>query len=296
MVVGILVIMYDIVTVFTSLIIEATPFLILGTLIATAVQRYNFFDWVLAHLPTNTFARRVTISLFGIALPVCECGNVPLARSLMRKGLTIPEATTFLLAAPIINPITFITTKEAFRGVPWMLPARLISGFVIALIIGQLVGNFKQRKMITEDFETSCTAKKIPLHKKQFFSLQFADEFWSMFKLLAIGAAIASITQFVFHNNLLSRVNDNLIVGVGIMLIFGFVISICSNVDAFFVLGYVGTFKYGALLTFLVAGPMVDIKTIAMLRNTYTKHALYLIVAGVAVLASIIGIGFSYVG
>lgn len=288
--------MIDVITVFISILVEATPFLILGTLIATLVQRHNAFNWLIGRLPSNTVVRRVLISLFGVALPVCECGNVPLARSLMRKGLSTAEATTFLLAAPILNPITFITTKEAFRGVPWMLPARMLGGLVVALLIGQLIGGYNKSKVLRKDFIATCKPKKHHEHSKTLFSLQFAEEFWTMFKLLALGSAIASVTQFVLNQSILSNVTSNYIAGVLIMLVLGFVISICSNVDAFFALGYAGTFRYGALLTFLIAGPMVDIKTLAMLKNTYTKKALYLITVGVAVLACLIGIGFSYVG
>lgn len=288
--------MTDVITVFISILVEATPFLILGTIIAIIVQRYNIFDWLIARLPSNKFIRRLSVSLFGVALPVCECGNVPLARSLMRKGLTTAEATTFLLAAPILNPITFITTKEAFRGVPWMLPARMLGGLMVALIVGHFIGRYKQNKILRKDFIATCKPKKTHKHAKVNFSLQFAEEFWAMFKLLALGSAIASVTQFILNQNILSNVTSNYIIGVFIMLLLGFVISICSNVDAFFALGYAGTFRYGALLTFLIAGPMVDIKTLAMLKNTYTKKALYQITIGVSLLACVIGIGFSYVG
>ncbi|WP_354567564.1 permease [Glaciihabitans sp. UYNi722] len=54
------------------------------------------------------------MSFLGIFLPVCECGNLPLARGLIVKGFTVSESMTFLLAAPIVNPITIITTGQAF--------------------------------------------------------------------------------------------------------------------------------------------------------------------------------------
>jgi uncharacterized membrane protein YraQ (UPF0718 family) len=46
-------------------------------------------------------------------LPVCECGNVPLARGLVVRGIAVPDAITFLLAAPILNPITIVVTYQA---------------------------------------------------------------------------------------------------------------------------------------------------------------------------------------
>lgn len=52
----------------------------------------------------------------GMLLPVCECGTVPVARSLRQKGLPLSTAAAFLLAAPLVNPITVICTVVAFQG------------------------------------------------------------------------------------------------------------------------------------------------------------------------------------
>lgn len=84
--------MQDIVTVIIGIIVEATPFLVLGTILAVMVQKYALFDKILHHLPRNTILRRLAVSLIGVALPVCECGNIPLARGLMRKGLSTADA------------------------------------------------------------------------------------------------------------------------------------------------------------------------------------------------------------
>ena len=98
-----------------SITIEATPFLVLGTLLATLVRKWKFFDRAIHKMPSNTLLRRLIAATLGVFMPVCECGNVPMTRSLMQKGFSKAEATTFLLAAPVLNPITFITTSEAFR-------------------------------------------------------------------------------------------------------------------------------------------------------------------------------------
>lgn len=286
--------MLDVITVFISIIVEATPFLLIGTLIAVLVQKYNLFNRLIHRLPSNLFLRRISISLLGVALPVCECGNVPLARSLMRRGLSVSEATTFLLAAPILNPVTFIATKEAFRSAPWMLPARMLGGFFTALLIGEVIGRIKGGAL-RSDFISTCKKSNLQKERYKKFTIQFAEEFLGMFKLLAMGGAIASLTQLIINQNTFSDISNNYIVGVGIMLVVGFIISICSSVDAFFALGYAGTFRYGALLAFLIAGPMVDIKLLAMLKNTYAQKALYVLVASVATLSLIIGLVASYV-
>lgn len=286
--------MQDILTVALSIIIGATPFLVLGTLLSVALQKYHFFDKIIHRLPKHVLVRRLLVSAFGFALPVCECGNVPLTRGLMRKGFTVAEATTFLLAAPILNPITIITTYEAFRGVPWMLPARIIGGLVIALILGEIIGRLGE-KALTKKFADTCHPDESHAAQES-YSLSFAAEFWTMFKLLCIGGFLAAVIQFGLTQDLLSGLGENYFAGTAIMIAIGFVISICSNVDAFFALAYAGLFRYGALLAFMVAGPLVDIKVLAMLKGTYTVRAIAIISIGTLLLSFLIGVGMSYVG
>ena len=85
----------------------------LGIALSILVQVWIPEHWLLRILPRNPWGRRAVISLFGMFLPVCECGNVPLARGLVRRGFTIPESMTFLVAAPILNPVTIITKRSA---------------------------------------------------------------------------------------------------------------------------------------------------------------------------------------
>lgn len=235
------------------------------------------------------------MSCFGFALPVCECGNIPLARGLMRKGFTVGEATTFLLAAPILNPVTFITTYEAFRNVPWVLPARMIGGLVLALVIGEIIGRMGQ-KALTKQFAATCKPGEGGKTHTHSFALSFASEFWMMFKLLCVGGLLAAVIQYGLNQEMLAGMGENYFLGAAIMILIGFIISICSNVDAFFALAYAGIFKYGALVAFMLAGPLVDIKVVAMLKGTYTLKAISIISVSAIVLSFIIGVGLSYVG
>lgn len=288
----------DFITIALSIIVEATPFLVLGTLLATLAMRFNWFERLAPRLPENKFFRRLSIASMGFALPVCECGNVPLSRTLARRGFSVKESATFLLAAPILNPITIITTREAFRSIPWIMPARVMGGLLVALIVGEIVGRVRGGAL-TADFEKTCRhAHKTKLKDKKglgSFGLKFAEEFWPMLKLLIIGAVIASLIQNLVNQNSFADLGQGILTGALFMLILGFVISICSSVDAFFALSYSGFVRSGALLTFLIAGPMVDIKTISMLRTTYRRRALIVMTASVAILSLVIGVALSYV-
>jgi len=94
----------DFVTLALSIVVEATPFVILGALVSAAIRLYVPTRRIIAFLPRRPVFRRLWISFLGMFMPVCECGNVPVARGLIFKGLSFPDSTTFLLAAPSSTP------------------------------------------------------------------------------------------------------------------------------------------------------------------------------------------------
>lgn len=289
----------DFITITLSIVVEATPFLVLGTLIATLALELSWFDKLAKRLPKKGWKRRLSIASMGVAMPVCECGNIPVSRALAKKGFNKKEVITFLLAAPILNPITIITTREAFRNVPWIMPARVLGGLFVALIVSEVLGRLKG-EFWQEDFKKTCQkhAHEVSTNPKKIFKLsrfcvRFAEEFWSLIKLLIIGASIAGFLQVAINQNSFESIGQGIITGALFMLLLGFVISICSSVDAFFALSYSGFVKNGALLTFLIAGPMVDIKSVSMLRATLNKKIIVWMCILVALLSLAIGIGLS---
>lgn len=106
----------DGITLAASVVIESLPFVFLGVVISIAVQLWVPTKIMYAVIPRRGIARRAVLSLLGVILPVCECGNVPLARGLMLRGFSVADSVTFLLAAPIVNPVTLVTTYQAFGG------------------------------------------------------------------------------------------------------------------------------------------------------------------------------------
>ncbi len=123
--------------------VEATPFVILGALVSAAIRLYVPTQRIIAFLPQRPAFRRLWISFLGMFMPVCECGNVPVARGLIFKGLSVPDSTTFLLAAPIINPVTLFATSQAFRLDPSIVWLRLAGALLIANLIGALISLHK---------------------------------------------------------------------------------------------------------------------------------------------------------
>ena len=121
----------DVLTLAISVIVESLPFVILGIVLSIAVQVWVPARWIHRFVPRSGPVRRLMISLLGVLLPVCECGNVPLARGLMIRGFSVSDSMTFLLAAPILNPITIITTYQAFGWDNYVLVGRIAGDRVL---------------------------------------------------------------------------------------------------------------------------------------------------------------------
>ncbi|MFB2581718.1 permease [Herbiconiux sp. P15] len=313
----------DFVTLSISVIIESLPFVFLGILLSVVV-RFWVPDWLIHRLlPRRLVLRRAALSLLGVLLPVCECGNVPLARGLMMKGLSVPEAMTFLLAAPILNPVTIVTTYQAFGWDDGILVGRIVGGFVIANLVGWLFSlHPRPDDLLTPGFSAACkheaahaghshesgpgagpgarrglagilspTVRAAQRVKLRGAVVAFAEETSAMLPALVVGSAIAGAIQVGLSRDILLALGSNPIWSVLALMILAFVIAICSNVDAFFILSFGGTFLPGGIVAFLVFGAMLDIKMVTLLRTTFTTATLVRLLIVVALASLALGFG-----
>lgn len=284
----------DFVTLTLSVIVESMPFVLLGIVLSIVVQVWLPDGFFAAWLPRSPFARRAVISLLGVFLPVCECGNVPLARGLVVKGFTVAESMTFLVAAPIVNPITIITTYQAFGWSDGILISRILGGFVIANLLGWLYSrHHDQASLLTDAFSAECRVENSHAHTSARIASSaglFRREMATLLPALFVGAGIAGGVQTLVPRSVLVALGSNPLWSVLAMMVLAFIISICSNVDAFFVLPFASTFLPGGLVAFLVFGPIVDIKMLTLLRTTYRPIVLVQISVVVALVAATLGL------
>ncbi len=323
----------DFLTILLSILIESFPFIILGVTISTLVG-IGFFEWLnnsilkykkilfLLYFILLVWAyidkllgrfrlySHLKATFIGIFLPVCECGNIPLARRLMIKGYSPSHAITFLLAAPILNPVTLYTTYIAFGAIDISVVFyRMLGGFLIAYFIGILFSFKKdQSDLITTEFnEIICDHdhshdsefigkglyEKIINKLKQAYDI-FQSEFIDIFKVLTFGAVLASASQVFIHRDFILAIGSNAVFSIIAMIIFGFVISVCSNVDAFIALSFYRTFTKGSIVSFLVFGPMIDIKILTMMKRSFKTKTLVILTLLVTLLTVLFGLVINY--
>ncbi|MBD2610486.1 MAG: permease [Nostoc sp. ZfuVER08] len=123
-------------TLFLSLLVEAMPFLLLGVLFSSLLLFFVDERKLVEKMPKNPLLGALVGSMIGFLFPVCECGNVPVARRFLIQGVPTPVAIGFLLAAPTINPVVIWATWTAFRDQPEIVVLRVVFSLLIATIIG----------------------------------------------------------------------------------------------------------------------------------------------------------------
>jgi uncharacterized membrane protein YraQ (UPF0718 family) len=288
----------DLLTLSISVIIESLPFVILGIVLSIVVQVWVPDRWIMRILPQNAFLRRGMISFLGIFLPVCECGNVPLARGLIVKGFTVSESMTFLLAAPIVNPITILTTGQAFGFDSWVFAARLVGGFVIANVIGWIFSKHPdQDSLLTDRFAAECRLPDPHEHDQSRWQKSvelFTRESGVIMPALFIGSLIAGLVQVAVPRSVLLSLGGNPLWSILAMMALAFVVSVCSNVDSFFILPFASTFMPGSIAVFLVFGPIIDIKMLTLMRTTFRTKVLVQLTVIVGLLSALIGLAVNY--
>lgn len=281
-----------------SVLIEALPWVIVGVVLSIVVQVWLPAGAVQRWLPNNAWGRRAVLSLLGMFIPVCECGNVPFARGLMMRGLAPAEALTFLVAAPIVNPIVILTTHAAFGWDGGILVARLIGGYLIANLIGWVYSRHPDpQSLLTDRFVETCDqVVHEPGSPVRRSLVQFLVELRAVMPALVLGSALAGAVQVLVPRDVLLAVGSNPVLSILAMVALAMTVAICSNVDAFFALSFASTFSSGAIIAFLLVGPVVDVKMLALLRTTFAGRVLAGLVGIVVLSACAIGIGVNVFG
>lgn len=277
-----------------SVLIESLPFVVLGVLLSIVVQVWVPPGAIERWMPRAAWARRAVLSLLGMLIPVCECGNVPFARGLMMRGFGVSETMTFLIAAPIVNPIVIITTHQAFGFDDGILIARLLGGYAVANLIGWLYSRHPDPDaLLTDRFRDSCAVSLEAGHDRagrgQRSLAQFVVELRAVMPALVIGSALAGAVQVLVPRDALLAIGSNPALSIIAMIALAMIVSICSNDDAFFALSFASTFTPGSIVAFLLVGPLVDVKMLALLRTTFRTRVLAGVVVIVVLFAIAVG-------
>ncbi|GAA2410092.1 permease [Nonomuraea africana] len=246
-------------TIFVAICVQALPFLVFGVALSAAIAAFVPPGFWTRALPKRPAVAVPVAGLAGAVLPGCECASVPVASGLIKRGVTPAAALAFLLSSPAINPVVLVATAVAFPNEPLMVLARFLASLVAAVAVGWLWLRFGKTEWIRNRAHHHGSFLEAMRH-----DLLHAGGF------LIVGGLAAATLNVVVPREWLTAVAEVPWLSVLVLAALAVLLSICSEADAF-VAASLSAFSPTAKLTFMVVGPMVDLKLIALQTGTFGK-------------------------
>ena len=296
---------------FLAILFEGAPYILLGTIISGFIDAYLPSNIMDRFLPKNRYAAIALSGLLGAIFPVCECAIVPVIRRLVQKGLPVSCAITYMLSAPIVNPIVAASTFSAFGGEFHDIHAgdalnltlsRIGFAYLITVFVGIAVHQFSIKsilrnnllKKIEADAQTKKSGAVLSKNKETPDRLLIAirstaRDFLDVGMYFVIGVMITALYRTQIDQGLVDNFASSDWVGIPVMMILAFVLSLCSTSDAF-IASQMLSFSSAAKLAFLTYGPMMDVKLVFMYSSVFKPKFVLILAVGLFVI-----IGFVFI-
>jgi uncharacterized membrane protein YraQ (UPF0718 family) len=296
---------------FTSILYEALPFIILGSVIAGVLEEMVPQKLIARVLPRNATLAIVLGALLGLVFPMCECGIIPIMRRLLRKGLPLSCCVAYLLAGPVINVVVLLSTWVAFSGMEratepggalsfqmgslWMTGLRAALAFVVAVVTAHVVEwQFRRHgtKLLMplampahasktvaaaeEEDEEEETRRPVGQRLGNIAETSLHD-FIDITVFLILGALLASTVGMLLKPDQIAQMSrSHVLLSIALMMGLAIVLVLCSEADAFVAASFT-TLRPSAKLAFLVLGPMVDLKLYLMYTRVFRPRLIWTI-------------------
>jgi uncharacterized membrane protein YraQ (UPF0718 family) len=298
------------VTLFSSLFIEALPFLLLGIFVSSGLLVFVNEHRLAAKFPRNPILGAIVGSSLGMLLPVCQYGNIPVTRRLILQGVPLSVAIGFLVAAPTLNPIVIWLTWKAFPDEPKMLFLRVLFAWLMGVILGSLFSTYRDKlpsvaevpslahrstllrsgtfvlpppegqplhrvgSLIYDYATVTPTSKPMSVNLRLFFD-NSVREAMGLGSILALGCAIAAVIQVFLPQAELLAWGQTPVQQILVMLLLSVLLSLGAPANAGFVRLLVPNFLSGSLLAFLLLSSIADLKGIGLFFWSFRPKAVF---------------------
>lgn len=302
---------FDFILIFTSILYEALPFIVLGAVIAGILEEVVPQSLVARVVPRNPFIAIPLSAALGLIFPMCECGIIPVMRRLLRKGLPLSCCTAYLLAGPIINVVVILSTAVAFSGMenvkdsagrpmhqmgaPLMVGLRVGLGYLVAIGTSLIVewqyrrhGNKLLLPIATPSSLSMVDndnggARSTVFERVGRIAETALHDFVDITVFLILGAMLAATTRLFLTPERLAEISSNhWVLTILAMMALAVLLCLCSEADAFVAASFI-TVRPSAKLAFLVLGPMLDLKLYLMYTRVFRPRLIWTIILAVVV-------------
>lgn len=278
------------------------PYLLLGFAVAGVLSVFISAQWVERHLGGRGWLPSIKAAVFGVPLPLCSCGVIPVSASLRKAGASRGATSSFLLATPQTGVDSILAT--------WALlgPVFAIVRPVVAMVSGVIGGWFVDLATGDEDDATpqtiddpctdGChdeTESPTTVSQRMAKALHYgfvtlpADIAWS----LIIGIAMAGLITVAIDPGKFEPLLGGGIIAMLLMMVIGTPLYVCSTGSIPLAIGFIHMgASPGAALAFLIAGPATNAATLAVTWKVLGRKTAIIYLLTVAVTAVGAGLGF----
>lgn len=307
--------MRDIAIYFTTIMLEAIPFLLLGALISAIIEEFVSEERISKMIPKNRVLGSLVGIFLGLFIPACDCAVIPIAMRLKKKKVPTNVIVSFMLASPIISPVVLLSTFFAFGEtekmllfgfeMPKLFVYRTIFGVLVALVVGIILDIICKDAVLKEetyehhhhhhDHEhihtcnhhhegCSCSHHEKetgPLGRvKNIINIMYGD-FMGIISYMAVGAILAATMQILLPISNIGGIVQNKYISTFIMMLLAFALSLCSTSDAFIARTFMNSLSKNSILAFILLGPMIDIKNTIVLNKSFNKKFVIVLIGSI---------------
>ena len=271
-----------------------SPYLLMGMFFAGILHAFLGTEFISRHLGGRAFSSITKATVFGIPLPICSCGVIPVAASLKKEGASKSATLSFLVSTPTTGVDSILATYSLMG--PLFAVFRPIAAFVSGITIGALNHFFNK--------ENEQPAKPKHVHKqlkphlkvKEVFSYGFLELAEDIGKWMVVGVVIGGFLTAIIPQDLILQYFSNPWLHFLVMLVLAIPLYVCAtgSIPIAAALIYKG-FSPGAALVFLIAGPATNAVTLSFVRSKLGKRAFYLYLIAIVAVSLLAGVIFNWI-
>ena len=302
--------MIDYLILFLNSLVELShamaPYILFGLVFAGILHELVPETLVTKHLGKENIGSVIKSTIFGIPLPVCSCGVIPLATSIKKSGASKGATLSFLISTPITGVDSILATYGMFG---WIFTIyRIFTSMIIATVAGILT-NFLDKEPTPDEIEETkscCSTSKCSMEtnkeeKKRFsliaaFNYAFTNLLSDIAKPLLLGLVLGAIITTAIPQNLSEILMDSSWASYLIAIVIAVPMYVCATASlpiaaALMIAGV----SPGAAFVFLTAGPATNTVTIGVVKKMLGTVSLYIYLGTIIVGSIAFGLGLDYI-
>ena len=304
-----------------QLSVAMAPYILFGLLFAGVLHELVPDSIVTKYLGKDNISSVVKSTVFGIPLPVCSCGVIPLATSIKKSGASKGATLSFLISTPITGVDSIMATYGIFG---WIFTIyRAITSMIIAMLAGILTNIFdKEEEIKKPSFSAvapqatsfsmnaqtkeegccsidSCCDSGSGSKKFSFMAAikyAFVTLFGDIAKPLFWGLLLGALITVAIPENLSEVLKDSSWLSYLIVIVIAVPMYVCATASLPIAAGLMlSGVSAGAAFVFLSAGPATNTVTIGVVKKMLGTRSLAIYLGSIIIGSILFGLGLDYI-